>query len=502
MFLSRIGRALVAAALAAPSLGAAFFVNPWPTTVVVKEYINDYTHHFVLLADPAEIAGVEQGQAGPGWRWTGYVFYGYKATETNPMAADAAPVCRFYAPPPTNSHFFTANAAECEFLKTHDTGWIYEKVDFKIGVPVDAACGAGLTPIYRAYNNRWTSSDSNHRFTPDERIRTKLLQAGWADEGIAFCANGGGKQLKSGFWITGTDAAPTSQCGDGVAVEGSCAALHGLPDMREKVERYLPPYYSERNPAYSMAFADITGWVPSHIDTVYSARIADGAARSYVEWVVSAMPIGIHVNGHDRIGGDYASISPTYRFSRGVPAAPGAPASVPVLPWGDGHDHDLLVTFQAGVKTVRRGNAQSHAYGHPLIDFRDTKSGEHVEVTLQTYGTQTPGDFVGRDAITGQAIVSTVFRDQPLFGTRLQGTFIPCHADAVSGACDASGIDFSFRIDADDFAKVLALARGVNPALSANPADYAIENFQFRNETFRDAEIGLVVNAVRLTVTY
>jgi hypothetical protein len=185
-----------------------------------------------------------------------------------------------------------------------------------------------------------------------------------------------------------------------------------------------------------------------------------------------------------------------------VPAAPGAPVAAPVLPWGDGYDHDLLVTFQVRVKTVRRDNAQSHAYGHPLIDFRDTKSAEHVQVTLQTYGTQTPGDFVGRDAITGTVIVSTVFRDQPLFGTRLQGTFIACQADAVGGACDASGIDFSFRIDADDFAKVLALARGVNPALSANPADYAVENLQFRNETFRDAEIGLVVNAVRLTLTY
>jgi hypothetical protein len=494
-----------AAAMVFPPLSQAFPIFPPPVLYVsVKEYVNEYTRHYVLLADPAEIALVEQGQAGPGWRWTGYIFSGFALSESSAEAANAKPVCRFYAPAPTNSHFFTADAAECQFLKTHDTGWIYEKIDFKIDVQKNGACADGNTPIYRAYNNRWMFSDSNHRFTSDERIRAKLAQAGWIDEGIAFCSRSAGKQVERAHLIAGTDKPPTGDCGSESSAEGPCVALNGLLDMREKMDKYLPPVYAELNPSYSTAFADMTGWLP-RLDTVFSASFGAGApsaARgSFVQQVVGGMPLGIHVNGADRLGGSYASISPLYRFTTSVPAAPGG-SDRRFKPWGDGRDRDLFVSFQMGVKTIRRANSQSHAYGHPLIDFRDVTSGQHVYVTLQAYGTNAPGDFVGLDASTGHAIVSTVFRADPLFGKRVQGDFIACTADANGGACAANGIDFNFRIDADDFARILGFARTVKSSLSPRPADYVVADFQFRNETFLDAEVGLVVHRVMLSVTY
>lgn len=62
-------------------------------------------------------------------------------------------------------------------------------------------------------------------------------------------------------------------------------------------------------------------------------------------------------------------------------------------------------------------------------------------------------------------------------------------------------IDYSFRIDQDDFTTALALARSVNPALSTDIADYAVATVQLRNETRGDAELGLLENALQFIVT-
>ena len=460
----------------------------------IKEYMNEITGHYVLLTDPAEIAGVEAGRAGPGWRYTGYNFTGFALTENASIADGAVPVCRFYAPPPTNSHFYTADPAECEFLKTHDTGWIFEKVEFKIHVPGAAGCPEGLTPVHRQYNNRWMFSDSNHRFSLDARIQQRMAGEGWIDEGIAFCAQAGGKERKASYMIMGTDEGPSAACATRTT-EGSCVGLGGLPDMTSGVPDTLPSRYADANPAYTPLFRQTTGWVP-HLDFVFSAHHALGpevaASRSFVEWVSSGMPIGVHVNGTDRLSGDYATVTPMYRFG-----------NAPLRPWADGFDRDLVINFTMGVKTVRRMDAASHVYGHPMIDFRDAVSGDRIWVTIQAYGTQAPADFVARDALSGHTIVSTVFRDKPSFGSRLSGDFMACTANATGGAC--SGNDFkqyAFRIDAQDFARVIASARAINPRLSGRIEDYVVDSFQFRNEAYRDARAGLELYAISLSLTY
>jgi Repeat of unknown function (DUF5648) len=487
--------ACLALVLVVPSFAPAFWIGPPPVRYVsVKEYVNDFTHHYVLLSDPREIGDVEAGAAGPGWRFTGYTFSAFDLEESSAVAQDAVPVCRFYAPPPTNSHFFTANADECDFLRTHDTGWQFEKIEYKIDVPHDGACPAGLAPIYRQYNNRAAFLDSNHRFSTDDRVRAKMASQGWIDEGIAFCSNGG-RAIRTSRFIAATGEFPSAGCTTR-AGEAPCISLAGLADMTQSISKFLPPTFSQPNPAYSPEFAEITGWLPV-LDTVYSASpfASDAARHSFVEWV--GMPVGVHVNGGERQQGDYASASPTYRFNPALAAA-----DPRIFPWGDGHEHDVFVDFQLAIKTVRRADASSHAYGGPVLDFLDSTSGRHLLVTVLAYGTQPPGDFVGRDASNGAPIVSTSFRGDPLFGKALEGRFIPCTADAASGSCSAAGIDFRFRIDQDDFAKVVALARSLDPALSPNIADYCIAYFQVRNETFRDAELGLEEHAVSLQLTY
>ncbi|HET9651989.1 MAG TPA: hypothetical protein VFP36_07355 [Usitatibacter sp.] len=474
---------------------SAFWIGPPPVILVtVREYTNDLTHHYVLLSDPAEIRGVESGAAGPGWRFTGYEFDAYRLDEPAAVAANAVPVCRFYAPPPTNSHFFTANAQECEFLRTHDTGWIYEKSEFKVDVPQGGACAATLTPVHRQYNNRWMYLDSNHRFSVDSRVEARMAAEGWIDEGIAFCAAGGGRAMRTSQWIAATGEAPGTACTTRPGA-APCISLGALPDMTQTLSKYLPPTYSQLNPGYSPAFAEVTGWVP-FTDTVFSAALGpDAPAHSFVEWV--GMPIGVHVVGRDRLQGDYASVSPTYRYN----AMAGA-ADPRVFPWGDGHEHDLFMNFQLAVKTVRRAVPGSQAYGAAVIDFVDGVSNHHLEVTVLAFGTQAPGDFVGRDVASGATIVSTTFRPDPLFGQVLRGQFIPCEANATSGSCHADGIDFGLRIDERDFAKIVGLARANDPALSPDIADYYVGFFQVRNETYLDAEIGLEEHAVALSLSY
>jgi len=482
---------------AAAQLAGAFLIGPpQPKLAGLKEYVNDITHHFVLLSTLEEIQQVEQGAAGPGWRFTGYEFTGYDVSETLPVAQNALPVCRFYAPPPTNSHFYTANPAECDFLRTHDTGWNFEKIDLKIDVPHDGVCAKGLVPIHRQYNNRFAFNDSNHRFNFDERVQAKMAAQGFVDEGIAFCAVTADRAIATVKGIFGTAIAPAATCLTPQAVSGPCLILAGLPDMTQSIGKFLPPRFSDLNPDYSPAFAQVTGWIP-FTDTVWTAwPVAQAPAHSFVEWVLGGMPVGVHVDGTERTSGDYASASPSYRFVTGNGFGPDA-----LYPWGDGHEHDLFIGFQLLMKTVRRNDDTSHAYGGPVIDFVDFRSGKHLFVSALAFGTQQPGDVVARDANNGTPIVGTTFRANPLFGTRMVGDFIPCVADASSGSCSSTGIDFSFRIDQDDFAKVIGLARTLEPALSTSIADYFVAGFQFRNETFRNARLGLEVHAIGLSVT-
>jgi hypothetical protein len=506
MSLQSLARRLGAIALAA--LGAAsahaFFIGPPPLLgVEVREYVNDFTGHYVLLSDPREIQGVEGGAAGPGWRFTGYEFGAYQLAEMREGGDTAVPVCRFYAPAPVNSHFYTADAAECDFLRTHDTGWVFEKVDFKVNVPgAGGACAASLAPIWRAYNNRFAQNDSNHRYGGDARVRGQMLSAGWIDEGTAFCARYSDRAIQQGYWLSGTGKAPSADCGLSLAGATQCVALRGLPAMEARLEKWIAPAYNTITPEYTPDFVPVTGWLP-HLETVYAPAFTSNhtadARRSFVQDVGSG-PIGIHLNGADRTSGDYASISPTYPIAGQTIALQ---TNIHVFPWAPPHvDRDMWIATQMAVKTVRRADASSHVYGHPLIDFRDAASGHHLWVTLQAFGTNAPNDFVGHDVATGTAIVSTVFRADPLFGTRLAGDYNFCVADAQGGSCPQSGIDYSFRIDGDDFKKVVALARDVDPALSPDIGQYEVIGFQLHVEAYRDADAGLVVNLPSLTLSY
>jgi hypothetical protein len=159
----------------------------------VAEYYNETTGHYFITGFPGEMAGLEV--PGSQWRRTGEQFRAWLDARRAP--AGAVPVCRFHSDA-LNSHFYTADAGECANLKSIEaresvagkrySGWVSEGVAFHALVPVNGACPANTSPVYRFYNNRWRESDSNHRFPTSHGMYRAMGYSSWSSEGIAFCS--------------------------------------------------------------------------------------------------------------------------------------------------------------------------------------------------------------------------------------------------------------------------------------------------------------------------
>jgi len=155
------------------------------------EYYNVDLDHYFMTSFVEETASVETGGAGRGWVRTGYWF------PIGSAEPGKASVCRFYGnaqiDPLTgqrrgpNSHFYTADAAECAQVKL-DPGWVYEAIAFGIDVPVAGNCPAGSTPVFRAYNNGFATNNSNHRYTTNPTIYQFMLTQNWSGESTVMCA--------------------------------------------------------------------------------------------------------------------------------------------------------------------------------------------------------------------------------------------------------------------------------------------------------------------------
>lgn len=159
--------------------------------VIIVEFYNTTLKHYVLITDPAEVAAIERGDAGDGWERTGGTLNAYSS---HGDAAGLVGVCRFYgnrANGGPNSHFFTADPAECAAVKL-DPGWTYEGIAFYVK---KGPCSPPDRPVYRAYNNGFRPqqgiNDGNHRFSIDHSAIDQLVSEGWRDEGIVFCVAGG-----------------------------------------------------------------------------------------------------------------------------------------------------------------------------------------------------------------------------------------------------------------------------------------------------------------------
>ena len=163
----------------------------------VIEFYQEGLRHYFMAGGPDEVRLLDGGGQG-GWKRTGQKFSAWLRQVDAP--ANAHPVCRFYAFGP-NSHFFTADAFECQQLKDLEQvqrsqaaavgapflGWGYEGIGFWALMPQGGQCEAGTDPVYRSYNNRAAQGDSNHHFTRDPQLHAAMVSQ-WADEGVQLCS--------------------------------------------------------------------------------------------------------------------------------------------------------------------------------------------------------------------------------------------------------------------------------------------------------------------------
>ena len=484
----------------------AFFLSPPKQTVV--EFLNENTKRRLLLATPAEINFVETGLAGPGWHRSGLVF-------SVPVEPKLPGVFRFYAPS-VNSHFYTMDPVELEVLNNPTSGWIYEGRVFGSYAPLGGVCpAASPMVVYRLYNNRAQFRDTTHRYTPDRVVRQALVDQGWIDEGAAMCAIDWFLGPVATYLINATKVLPSAECEDESRNLGSCVALNQTPLLPILVptDVQLPPYAAATNgntvPLGRLPrFATIPdGDIVTLVD---SPLLSDITAHSFVQLPRSGVSypfVGVYVNSQDRTTSPqipYMSINPLYQFVTSPPATNEADRRV--RPWRDGTLSTLVLSFSLDVTFIRRADEASHAISHPTLELIDTRSRRNIYITLA--GAQTvplpqreAEDYFAADVGTGKVIVSTSFRDNPSFGERLRGTSIFCAATATSHQCDQPrNTGFIFRLRPADIAYVVAKARKLDPSLSPNIADYAIDNFSFNNELYGNAELAVALSYYQLTL--
>ena len=184
------GLGLLNAGLALASTLPATLSAPAGTVPVVEYYRADKDHYF-MSANAAEQTSVDRNL--PVFQRTGHVFYAWPDAASAP--AGAQPVCRFYASLGglIDSHFYTASAAECQYVQTHYPGvWLLEDpASFYVLVPdATGKCPANTLPVYRFFDNR---RDANHRHTVDLTVRRAMTNRAWVPEGtgpnsVAFCS--------------------------------------------------------------------------------------------------------------------------------------------------------------------------------------------------------------------------------------------------------------------------------------------------------------------------
>jgi len=180
LILQTVRRCIIGLALAC----AATAVGAQPVTVI--EYYNPALDHYFITSLQPDIDALDSGHFF-GWSRTGLTFQAFADQASGGPGVN--PVCRFYIPPPADSHFFSAVPAECAAVLAkipvdpNYSGFVYESPNaFYIAVPdfITGACPAGTIPVYRLWNQR---ADSNHRYTADPATKALMLAKGYVAEG-------------------------------------------------------------------------------------------------------------------------------------------------------------------------------------------------------------------------------------------------------------------------------------------------------------------------------
>lgn len=458
------------------------------------EFYNVRLGHYFLTIEPSDITAIETGMAGPGWIKTGLAFYAYRIPSPGQPACVngcGVPVTRFYGTPGLgpNSHFFTASAAEVAVLDRPGTGWSREHIAFSIPVPDEQGqCATGLLPVYRLYNNRWRENDSNHRYTTSVAERDRTVARGWTHEGVAFCAYGSAELPLKSLAVNidlSRKILPSAECEDESRSLGPCLAINNVP---------VP---SAPGTAARSTYAEWTGLSTEHNYEVPGRQAADVFVQGAPS-ATGANYFGIRVSSASRGAWEEVAVNPLYQL-RTKSEADGR--DLRFFPFGPAESAvQLRVIWAAHVKRIAISAPGGHAFGHPTLEFTDVKSGKNLYFTMLSYGTQPPdeNDYLAADLFTGKVIVGTTLRASSPYLRNFGSATLRFPTIFTSTEPFGTGGSFEFRVDRDEFQRVLDAARRLDPTLSAEPADYLLDNFHFNNEVYRDGDLGLNLGEFRL----
>jgi hypothetical protein len=345
-------RALCAAALA---LAFAAAVPPARAqAVTVIEYYNVALDHYFITSLQPDIDALDSGHFF-GWSRTGLTFQAFADQASGGPGVN--PVCRFYIPPPADSHFFSASPAECAAVLAkiptdpNYRGFVYETPNaFYIAIPdiTTGACPAGTIPVYRLWNQR---ADSNHRYTADPATKALMLAKGYVAEGygpdaVIMCTPGA---AKSDTTVRVSGFSPLAPGCDGLPATG--VLYRGA-----EVEPMLA-----RNPAD-----------PNHLIGVWQQdRWSDGGAAGQGSgvsfdggrtWSRTQAALSRCTGGNAANGGDYPRVSDPW-----ITIAPDGAAYQIAITFGGG----LLQPDSFGAVLVSRSTDGGRTWGPATTLIRD-----------------------------------------------------------------------------------------------------------------------------------
>lgn len=176
--------------LAVKGSGASTQGTPEPVTaqpVTVVEFYRSVSDHYFITIGTDEILALDTGLF-QGWARTGLTFKAHAVSQSG-----YSPICRFYLPPPEDSHFYSASPQECATVQAQHPTFILEStavMHLALPNPLSGVCPGSTIPIYRTWNRR---PDTNHRYTTDIAVRDAMVALGHIAEGsgpnaVTFCA--------------------------------------------------------------------------------------------------------------------------------------------------------------------------------------------------------------------------------------------------------------------------------------------------------------------------
>ena len=289
-------------------------------------------------------------------------------------------------------------------------------------------------------------------------------------------------------------------CEDEITGLGGCVGINQQAEM----PRIIALNQQTQTDPTVVPFSRRTGTTGDVHTAQTATSLYEIDGRSFAQTKANSSDIGIYVNSIDRTTSIPAtSVNPIYQFTT-TPPAPGE-TDRRVMPWKDNVNRDIELSFGLLIKIMQRANEQGYAQSHPVIELIDTKSRRNFYITIGAAAvaqlpTSPEGFFVFKDFGVGNAIVATIFRDNPGFGVKLAGNEFWCNTANNTGACPPVATQFAFRLRKQDIAFVIARARTLDTALSADIADYAIDNFSFNNEVSTDGQVGLTLTNYTLSI--